>query len=134
MGIFNKKDEQVMNNKKEELQTQDIKQNEIKSIKKDNNYSFINPIVAGVNSDGSMKYLSEVSFREPTAGDLRGLSLVKIFESDVDSWLILLSRITTPMIHKEFLDKMSLSDTPNIIAKVLGLLGNGSMVEDTHEI
>ncbi len=97
-----------------------------------NTYKFANPLIIGLNDDGNFKYLNSVSFREPTAGDLRGLSLMKIFESDVDSWLILLSRITLPRINMEFLNKMSLTDTPNIIAKILGLLGNEARVEDTQ--
>lgn len=133
MGIFSKnKVVETINQPTVAGNTNEEVQPVAEIIEKPNSYIFIAPLVIGAESTGEFKYLNEVSFREPTSGDLRGLTLVKIFESDVDSWLILLNRITTPNIPLEFLKRMNLTDMSNFIAKVLDFLPSRAKATNTQ--
>lgn len=86
-------------------------------------YKLKTHIVIGRDAETQdLKYLEEIKFREPTAGDLRGLSLMKVFESDMDSWTILLSRICEPKINPELLKNLGLKDICELIGKVLNFL------------
>lgn len=86
-------------------------------------YNLKKPIIIGRDAESKeLKYIEEIKFREPTAGDLRGLSLVKVFESDMDSWNILLSRICEPKINPELLKNLGLKDMCELIGKVLNFL------------
>ncbi len=44
--------------------------------------------------------ITSVHLRKPTAGELRGLSLVAVLQMAVDALATLLPRISTPTIHK----------------------------------
>jgi len=44
--------------------------------------------------------ISALQLRKPTAGELRGLSLVNVLQMDVDAIATLLPRISVPTIHK----------------------------------
>lgn len=44
--------------------------------------------------------IAALQLRKPTAGELRGLSLVAVLQMDVDALATLLPRISTPTIHK----------------------------------
>ncbi len=44
--------------------------------------------------------IASLQLRKPTAGELRGLSLVAVLQMDVDALTTLLPRISTPVIHK----------------------------------
>ncbi len=56
------------------------------------------------------KPLTEVSVREPKAGDLRGLKLFDIMQADVDAMATLLPRITTPPLISEDVYEFNLAD------------------------
>ncbi len=44
--------------------------------------------------------IDALQLRKPTAGELRGLSLVSVLQMDVDALATLLPRISAPVIHK----------------------------------
>ncbi len=44
--------------------------------------------------------IATLALRKPTAGELRGLSLVSVLQMDVDALATLLPRISTPTVHK----------------------------------
>lgn len=44
--------------------------------------------------------IDALQLRKPSAGELRGLSLVAVLQMDVDALAALLPRISTPTIHK----------------------------------
>ncbi len=44
--------------------------------------------------------IAALQLRKPTAGELRGLSLVAVLQMDVDAIATLLPRISAPTIHK----------------------------------
>lgn len=44
--------------------------------------------------------IAVLQLRKPTAGELRGLSLVSVLQMDVDALATLLPRISAPVIHK----------------------------------
>ncbi len=44
--------------------------------------------------------INTLQLRKPTAGELRGLSLIAVLQMDIDALATLLPRISTPVIHK----------------------------------
>lgn len=44
--------------------------------------------------------IASLQLRKPTAGELRGLSLVAVLQMEVDALATLLPRISTPTVHK----------------------------------
>ena len=44
--------------------------------------------------------IDALQLRKPTAGELRGLSLINVLQMEVDALAALLPRISTPVIHK----------------------------------
>jgi hypothetical protein len=117
------KKEEIMENQTENIEKavkEEVKE-EVKIEEAENFYTLIEPLVIG-REGGEFKHLDKIEFREPTAGDLRGLTLTKVFESDIDSWLILLSRITTPKISTQFLERMNAADMSMLINKAVSFL------------
>lgn len=65
-----------------------------------------NPIKRGDKG----KAIESVDVRKPMGGDLRGLSLLQIAQSDVDSLSQLLPRVTSPVVHKHDIAQMEAAD------------------------
>lgn len=84
---------------------------------------FDKAMIVGTKEDGSVNEITKVTLREPTAGDLRGLSLTKLFsDMRVDDWSILLSRITSPSINEGFINLMSIKDYSKLTEAVAMLI------------
>ncbi len=66
-------------------------------------------LAIGKNEDGSSKVISELALREPTAGDLRGLSFKKLGELDVDTLTALISRTSRPSLSPALVSSMGLA-------------------------
>lgn len=54
--------------------------------------SLTNPLKNGDN------FIKEITLRKPMAGELRGIKLLDILQMDINAYIPLLSRITTPML------------------------------------
>ncbi|MDR2008098.1 MAG: phage tail assembly protein [Alphaproteobacteria bacterium] len=82
------------------------------------------PIILGTKEDGSISETSKVILREPTAGDLRGLSLKSlVVDSNSSDWIILLTRISQPNLSSAAINIMPMRDFSKLIAGVLEMLG-----------
>ncbi len=76
-------------------------------------------LVIGKNEDGSYKEIEELSFRDITAGDIRGLSIKELLvDLKSDAWLVLLPRICEQNINASAFAALNVLDFTNIIAKV----------------
>ena len=83
-----------------------------------------NPVVLGQSESGLANETYNITLREPTAGDLRGLSLKSlIVDSKSDDWVILLSRISAPLLPIASINMMSMKDFSALIAGALEMLG-----------
>lgn len=84
--------------------------------KKDNSIILEEPIVRGEQT------ITELHFRKPKSGELRGLSLTDILNLDVNALQTLLPRITVPTITKQEVERMDVSDLLQAGAKVADFL------------
>ncbi len=76
-------------------------------------------LTVGKNEDGSYKEIEELSFRDITAGDIRGLSIKELLvDLKSDAWLVLLPRICEQNINASAFATLNVLDFTNIIAKV----------------
>lgn len=66
--------------------------------------------------------ISSLQLRKPTAGELRGLSLVAVLQMDVDALATLLPRISAPVIHKPEVLAMDPADLLECGIQVSGFL------------
>lgn len=73
--------------------------------------------------------ITELTFRKPKSGELRGLSLTDIINLDVNSLQTLLPRITSPAITKQDVEKMDVADLLSAGAKVADFLVPKSLKE-----
>lgn len=64
--------------------------------------------------------IASLQLRKPTAGELRGLSLVTVLQMDVDALATLLPRISTPLVHKPEVLAMDPADLLECGIKVAG--------------
>lgn len=64
--------------------------------------------------------INEVLIRKPQGGDLRGLSLMLVAQSDYDTMVKLIPRVSEPVIHKHDLDTMDVDDLMDIGMAVAG--------------
>ena len=82
------------------------------------------PVVLGQTESGASNETTKITLREPTAGDLRGLSLKSLIaDSKSDEWVILLSRITAPALPVASINLMNMKDFSRLIAGALEILG-----------
>lgn len=65
---------------------------------------------------------TDIELREPTAGDLRGVAMVDVYQMDVSAYDTLLPRITKPTLTKEQIGQMSMSDISELMGEVIGFL------------
>ena len=64
----------------------------------------------------------EVTLRKPASGELRGLKLMEIAQMDVASLIVLLPRISSPMLTENDVSSMDPSDLMQCAAKVTNFL------------
>lgn len=73
-----------------------------------------NPDQRNVNLDTPIQRgettIDNITLTKPNVGTLRGLSLQKVAEFDVDSLTTLLTRITQPTLNEAEIKKMDISD------------------------
>lgn len=66
--------------------------------------------------------IKSVVVRKPRGGDLRGTEMAKLYNSDVDSMLTVLPRISEPMLHKSDLINMEGEDLALLCGEVVSFL------------
>lgn len=66
--------------------------------------------------------ISTVTLRCPSAGELRGLSLVELMNLNTDALIKVLPRITTPTLSEAELKQLSPSDLVQLATEVVGFL------------
>lgn len=93
-----------------------------------------NPVIIGQTENGNTKETTKISLREPTAGDLRGLSLKSlVVDTKGDDWIVLLSRISVPSIPIASINLISMKDFSNLIAGALEMLGEEEETEEATQ-
>lgn len=65
-----------------------------------------------------------VELRKPNAGDLRGVSALKVVELDVNALQVLLPRITSPALTSHDVAQLELPDLMAIGTEVVGFFFN----------
>lgn len=70
--------------------------------------------------------IKDVELIKPTAGSLRGVRLADLCQSDVDSMLAVLPRITSPSLTKAECNNLDPADLISLSGKVIGFLQSKS--------
>lgn len=68
------------------------------------------------------KEITEITLRQPNAGSLRGCYLSSLMNSDVDSLITVLPRITEPALTQQDVLEMDLKDLVSCASEVVGFL------------
>ena len=66
--------------------------------------------------------IDSLQIRKPGTGELRGLKLTEVVQSDVDSLIVLLPRITIPNLTEDEVAQMDLADFVECCNQVAGFL------------
>ncbi len=66
--------------------------------------------------------ISSFELRKPSAGELRGVPLIDIFQMDVAAYDLLLPRITNPALDKHKIGEMCFEDISRLMGEVTGFL------------
>ncbi len=66
--------------------------------------------------------ITEITLRKPSAGELRGLSLVNLLQMEVTALTTVLPRITTPAITSEDINRLDLADLMQLGSEVASFL------------
>jgi hypothetical protein len=91
------------------------------------------PVILCTKEDGATSETNKISLREPTAGDLRGLSLKTLLsDNTTNDWVIFLNRISSPKIPLASFDIMTASDFVSLVFAVTQIL-NGVEEETKKE-
>ena len=67
-------------------------------------------------------FITEVTLRKPSAGELRGVSLAELLQMKVDALQTVLPRITNPILHKQDMATLDPADLVNMGTVVVGFL------------
>lgn len=67
--------------------------------------------------------IAEITVRKPNVIALKGLKLLDLMQSDVNSLTQLLPRITMPMLTKSDIEKMDVADFTKLTAAVFDAMG-----------
>ena len=67
-------------------------------------------------------FITEVTLRKPSAGELRGVSLSELLQMKVDALQTVLPRITNPILHKQDMATLDPADLVNMGTVVVGFL------------
>lgn len=68
--------------------------------------------------------ITELTLREPSAGELRGLKVFDLLQADVDAVIKLLPRIASPTIIAQEAESLHLADLASIAGEVVGFFLN----------
>ena len=66
--------------------------------------------------------VTDITLRKPSAGELRGLSLVNLIQMEVTALTTVLPRITTPALTSEEINRLDLADLMQLGSEVAGFL------------
>lgn len=66
--------------------------------------------------------ITAITLRKPSAGELRGLSLVNLIQMEVSALTTVLPRITTPVLTTEEINRLDLADLMQLGTEVAGFL------------
>ena len=66
--------------------------------------------------------ITDITLRKPSAGELRGLSLVNLIQMEVTALTTVLPRITTPALTSEETNRLDLADLLQLGSEVAGFL------------
>ena len=67
-------------------------------------------------------FITEVTLRKPSAGELRGVSLAELLQMKVDALHTVLPRITNPILHKQDMATLDPADLVSMATVVVGFL------------
>ncbi|MCK3658539.1 phage tail protein [Pasteurellaceae bacterium Pebbles2] len=79
------------------------------------------------------KAINEIQVIKPTVPALKGLKLLDLLQSDVNALMLLLPRVTQPMLHKNDFETMAVSDFTELTTAVIGFLTPTSAQAETTE-
>lgn len=66
--------------------------------------------------------ITDITLRKPSAGELRGLSLVNLLQMEVTALTTVLPRITTPALTTKEINRLDLADLLQLGSEVAGFL------------
>lgn len=66
--------------------------------------------------------ITEITLRKPSAGELRGLSLVSLLQMEVTALTTVLPRITSPALTSDEINRLDLPDLMQLGSEVAGFL------------
>lgn len=67
--------------------------------------------------------ISEITLRKPNVLALKGLKLLDLMQSDVNSVSLLLPKITMPMLTKADIEKLDIADFTKLTAGLFDVMG-----------
>lgn len=71
--------------------------------------------------------IAEITLRKPKAGELRGLKVEDLYGSDINSLLVLIPRIASPVLVKEHVEQIGTEDLMEIAGAVRGFFMTAGM-------
>lgn len=77
--------------------------------------------------------ITEIQVRKPNVPALKGLKLLDLMQSDVNTVSTLLPRITQPMLTKADIDRLDITDFTNLTAAVFEVMGVATEDETESE-
>lgn len=80
------------------------------------------------------KQMTEIKVRKPNVAALKGLKLLDLFQSDVNAWIELLPRITTPTLTKADINRMDVADLTQLIGDSVSLMSGNAEDEEESDI
>ena len=78
--------------------------------------------------------ITELTLRKPKAGELRGLKIEDLWNTDINALFTLLPRITTPALIPEYLDQLCTEDLMDIGGTVKGFFMNQAMQDQVAKM
>ncbi|MDD2167081.1 phage tail assembly protein [Glaesserella parasuis] len=78
--------------------------------------------------------ITEIQVRKPNIQALKGLKLLDLVQSDVNSIITLLPRITQPMLHKADIERLDVADFTKLTEAVFNVMNlNEDDIESDEE-
>lgn len=68
--------------------------------------------------------IEEVKIRKPNSGELRGLKIAQIMQMDVDTMMVLLPRVTEPVLNEADIATLDPSDFTDLSVEVVNFFDN----------
>jgi len=69
-------------------------------------------------------HVEELTLREPTAGELRGLKVFDLLQADIDAVIKLVPRIAMPTVIAEEVERLHPSDLAALAGEIVGFFLN----------